>query len=201
MKKLLILLVGINLFASCSEIELPLPFMHLLHRTKMFFIIPDGYKQIEPKQNEQVNWDLAYLHPRQKFEIRYTIRPMDILLKKFKENTMKHDSSNNSPDPNKLYLKNFKTTLDNISSIPTSEYTIFSANAAKNEFNADWGATAVVNVNDDFGRQYKYCFMVFIHKKDIGDAYIFCLADDMALLNNEMKPIIHNLKFNYLPND
>ncbi len=122
---------------------------------------------------------------------------MDALMKEYQENQAGPDSLKKMVNPNNLYQQSFKTALLNISggSLPT--YTMFSPHAAKNEFNADWGANAVVKVENELGNNYKYCFFVFIHKENIGDACIYCLSDDLNVLNKEMGPVIHNLKFNY----
>jgi hypothetical protein len=197
MRKLLPLLFGLTLLFSCSEQELPLQFMQLLSRSKMIFTGPDQYKRIDSIQNNKMNWDLAYINPNEKLEIRYTIQPMDNKLKEYKEHLSKQDSGENIIHPNKYYLSAFKATLLNISDGAAPEYSIFSPSAIKSEFNADWGATALVNVGKGFEMGYKYCYIVFIHKDNLSDAYIFFLADDVKLINREMSKYIHNLKFIY----
>jgi hypothetical protein len=197
MKKLLSFILGLTLLYSCTGSELPLQSIRLLDRAKMTLIEPEGFKRVESKQNKKMNWDLAYVHPHLKFEVRYAIHPMDNILKKYQEHESKLDSGGNIVHPNRLYITTFKTTLFNITDGQSPSYTIFSSAAAKNEFNADWGATAAVNVGKDFEKEYKYCYFVFIHKDNIGDSYIFCLADDLKLLNDEMVKIIHNLKFQH----
>jgi hypothetical protein len=197
MKKLLTLLFGLTLLFSCAEQELPLQFIHLLNRSKMIFTGPDKYKLIDSIKNDKMNWDLAYINPNEKIEIRYAIRPMDIKLKEYKEHLSKQDSGEYIVHPNKYYQSAFKATILNISDGAVPKYTIFSPSAIKSEFNADWGATALVNVGKEFGMSYKYCYIVFIHKDNLSDAYIFFLADDVKLINREMSKYIHNLKFIY----
>ena len=53
----------------------------------------------------------------------------------------------------------------------------------------------MVEVGEEFGQDYVYCLLVFIHKKGIGDAYIFYLADEPQLIPELMKPLFHSLKF------
>jgi hypothetical protein len=163
----------------------------------MVFVEPDGYNRIDSIQNSVMDWELSYLHPYEKFEIRYNIQPMDTLLKEFKELEARQDSGEILIHPNKLYNNTFKAALLKISDGQSSGYNIFSQGAAISEFNADWGATATINASEDFGRGYKYCYFVFIHKNNFGDAYIYCLANDLKILNREMMKVIHNLKFSH----
>jgi hypothetical protein len=194
MRKLLTLSLGLALLFSCTEQELPMHFMQLLIRSKMIFIEPDQYSRIDSVKNEKMTWDLAYLNPIEKLEIRYAIRPMDIKLKEYQEQASKSDSSE-IIHPNKFYQRAFKDVLHNISDGQSSEYSVFSPIAIKNEFNADWGATALVNVGKEFETDYKFCYIIFIHKDNIGDAYIYCLANDVKLIDREMMKYIHNLRF------
>jgi hypothetical protein len=195
MRKLLALLFGLTLLFSCEEQELPMQFMQLLNRSKMIFTGPDKYKRIDSIKNDKMNSDLAYMNPNEKLEIRYTIQPMDIKLKEYKEHLSKQDSGEYILHPNRYFQSAFKATLLYISDGAAPEYSIFSPSAIKSEFNADWGATALVNVGKEFEMGFKYCYIVFIHKDNLSDAYIFFLADDIKLINREMTKYIHNLKF------
>jgi hypothetical protein len=83
----------------------------------------------------------------------------------------------------------------NISGGQLPEYSTFNPEAVQKEFGADYGATVMVEVGEEFGQDYVYCLLVFIHKKGIGDAYIFYLADEPQLIPELMKPLFHSLKF------
>jgi hypothetical protein len=197
MIKYLSIILGLSLFFACSETPLPIHFIRHLNRAKMVFVEPDGFKRIDSLQKSSMSWELTYLHPYEKFEVRYDIQPMDVMLKEFKELEARQDSGEILIHPNKLFNNSFKEALHKISDGQSSEYNIFSSNAIVGEFNADWGATATINAGEEFGRGYKYCYFVFIHKNNLGDAYIYCLADDLKILNKEMMKIIHNLKFSH----
>ena len=121
-----------------------------------------------------MNYEKAFKHPEKKFEVRYAIRMM-------KENNM----------PEAI----LKMTTLNISGGKLPQHTIFPTEAVKKEFNADWGATVNTLVGEEFGQDYKYCLLVYIHKNGFGDAYTFYLADDTDLLQEEMLPIFRNFKF------
>jgi hypothetical protein len=196
MKKLVVFFLGISLLSGCSGKELPLKFIRLLDRANMIFYQPDGYNQIDSIKNNLMDWQLAYVHAYEKFEVRYMIKPMDKMLKEYKEFEAKNDSGQITVHPNKLYNSSFKSLLMDVSGGELPEYNVFSPAAAKNEFNADWGASATVNAGNGFGDGYKYCYIVSIHKDNIGDAYAYYFADNIDLLKKEVTKIVHNLKFN-----
>ena len=197
MKKLIIITICISLFFACTETQVPLPFINLLNRTKMIFTEPYGYILKDSLQSRGGTWDLTYIHPVDKFEVRYAIQPMDVLLKEYQEDLLKKDSNENLIHPNKLYHNKFKKALLNISDGRLPEYTVMTATSAKSEFNADWGATATVDAGKEFGIGYKYCQIVLIHKDNIGDAFVYFLGDDIKIIRRDMGRIVHNLKFDY----
>jgi hypothetical protein len=49
-------------------------FQELLDSAKMVFTPPAGYIETEPVYNKQMNYEKAYKHPTERFEIRYAIR-------------------------------------------------------------------------------------------------------------------------------
>mgnify|MGYP001144088624 CR=1 FL=1 len=141
--------------------------------TNMIFEPPKDYIEIEPIENRQMNYEKAYKHPNERFEVRYAIR-------------------NNKFNISKQI---FEMTVLNISGGQLPEYTLFGTESVKKEFGADVGATVVVEVCKEFGQDYKYCLIVFIHKNGVGDGYIFYLADNKELISNLMMPIFHALRF------
>ena len=195
MKHFLGLLLGLILLTNFTISDLPKEFVELLDRAKMKFTEPNGYKRNDPIENEQMNYELAYKHSNKRFEVRYAIRPMDNLLKEYNAREKNKNKGDINIHPNKWYKNVFEATILNISGGQLPEYSIFDKEAVKKEFNADWGATVGVTVGKEFGQDYKYCLVVFIHKDNLGDAYVFYLYDDKDLIGEEMMPIFHSLKF------
>lgn len=148
-------------------------FKNLLDSNNMTFEVPKDYIEIEPIENRQMNYEKAYKHPTERFEVRYAIRNQNF----------------------GFYKQIFEMTVLNISGGQLPEYTPFGTEAVKNEFGADAGATVMVKVGKEFGQDYKYCLLVYIHKNGMGDGYIFYLADDKKTINDLMMPIFHALKF------
>lgn len=150
-----------------------LTFEMLLDSTKMMFEAPKDFIEIEPIQNRQMNYEKAYKHPTERFEVRYAIR--------------RHNFG--------WYHQMFEMTALNISGGRLPEYTNFGTEAVKKEFNADAGCVVTVLAGEEFGQDYKYCMLVYIFKKGIGDGYIFYMADDNEIIPDLMIPIFHSLRF------
>ena len=148
-------------------------FQELLEKNQMEFTVPSDYTKIACIENRQMNYERAYKHPKENFEVRYAIRSHDLDI---------------APSV-------FQATVMNISGGQLPEYSTFNPEAVQKEFGADYGATVMVEVGEEFGQDYVYCLFVFIHKKGLGDAYIFYLADDPALIPELMRPIFHSLNF------
>lgn len=148
-------------------------FESLLDSNNMTFEPPKGFIETEPIENGQMNYEKAYKHPTKRFEVRYAIR--------------NHDFG--------FYEQMFQMTVLNISGGQLPEYSQFGTEAVKSEFGADAGATVMVQVGKEFGQDYKYCLVVYIFKKGVGDGYIFYMADDNEIISDLMMPIFHALKF------
>lgn len=152
----------------------PTLFDTLLMENGMSFSPPDGMVEIAPIENMQMNYEKAFKDMEANFEVRYAIR--------------RHDF--NFPE------SMFEMTVLNISGGQLPEYTRFGSQPVKTEFGADVGYTVLTEVGAEFGQRYKYCLLVYIYKKDVGDGYIFYLTDDADLISTRMGPIFHALRFN-----
>ena len=148
-------------------------FEDLLEWNKMEFTPPEGLIEIQPIENMQMNYEKAYMHPTERFEVRYAIRNHEL----------------------GFYKQIFEMTALNISGGELPEYTPFGTEAVKKEFNADAGATVMVQVGSQFGQDYKYCLLVYIFKQGLGDGYIFYMADDNKVIEDLMGSIFHTLMF------
>ena len=103
---------------------------------------------------------------------------------------------NQRPFRNSSYKIILNTVIQNITGGVDYKVKEFDSAAVKKEFNADWGATAFVEQNSDFGKGYKYCMIVMIHKKDIADAFYFYMSNSKEKFSENMEPLFHALKFN-----
>lgn len=195
-KSILTVLIFIILTAFTSDNLIPKEFSTLLSRAKLTFIKPDEMIETDCIKNMQMNYDYALKKINENAEVRYAIQPMDSLLAR---NDIAQKKGSNVINPNQLSKTIFVTVLMNIGmgSNGTPEINRLDSLTLKNEYNADYGMTAIVNLGKDFGGEsYKYCAVLMIHKDFIGDACIFYLSDKKIKINEPIKKIFTSLKFN-----
>jgi hypothetical protein len=197
MNKIKFFLIGFCfvILTSFSSDNLPKSFTDLLDRAAMTFDQPSECSETLPIENPQMNYDYALINNAKDFEIRYAIRPLDEQLKNYNEREKNKKSGDMNIHPNKLYAAVFQTIVFNVSGGQLSKIGAFDAQAVKKEFNADWGAIAMVDVGKEFGQNYKYCFLIAIHKDNVGDAYCFYLANTQDDIKKNMLPAFHSLRF------
>jgi hypothetical protein len=183
------------LLTSFSSDNLPKEFTDLLNRSEMIFNQPEGYSETPMIENEQMNYDYAIVNNAKDFEIRYAIRPLDERIKNYNDQKINGTSGNSNIHPNKLYVGTFHTVIFNVSGGKFSKINEFTPEAIKKEFNADWGAMAMVEVGKEFGQNYKYCFIITIHKDNVGDAYCFYLTNTQESFAKNLQEPFHSLKF------
>jgi len=188
----------IILLASFRSDSLPKEFSSLLDRAKLIFTPTEGMIATKCIENEQMNYEYALKYNDNNFEVRYAIRPMDSLLAQYEREKTKGALVIN---PNKWSISAFEATLLNIAiggenSGELPKYSFFDSAAVKSEFNADWGATAFVNIGRQFGgEKYKYCNVIIIHKDFVGDAYFFYVSDKKEGMSDLMEKPFHSLRF------
>lgn len=194
LKIIIIILLSIALI-SFQERKLPKIFARLLDRDELILIKPSGLIEVQPIENEQMNYEYALKYPDKNFEIRYAIRPLDIVMKEYNESMKNKKEGEIILHPNKYYSPSMQATVLNISGGQLPNISAFDSQAVKNEFNADWGATTFVELGEEFGQSYKYCLVVALHKDDIADAYIFFVSDTKVDFDKNMQIAFHSLKF------
>ncbi len=164
----------------------------------MTFMPPPGYIEVPVVKNSQMHYEYAIKDTSRNFEIRYAINPLDSVFIQF--NAMQKNQESGGTvmmiGPNKLYYGAFVSTMGNISNGTRHQIRVFPTDAVKNEFNADWGASGFCEVAGDFGKGYKYCSAVAIHKDSLADAYYFYLGNNPSdFVPDRLIPIFHALKF------
>lgn len=171
----------------------------MLLRTRLTYQPPAGMVETPCVANRQMNYEYALKTPGKKFEVRYALRPMDSLLVQYE--AAKKDSNRLMIDPNRYGRAAFQATLLNIGlGGPDSgilpEISYFDSTAVREEFNADWGAVAFVQLGPEFGgKKYKYCVAVVIHKDNVGEAYFFYVSNKKEGMSELLDPAFHSLRF------
>lgn len=168
-------------------------FKALLDDCGMVVSIPEGMVECNIVTNDDMEYEYAVKYPDKNFELRYAIRP--IRYKEYANEDIKQEFENIAPFRNSSYAIILQTVILNITGGNDFPVQVFETKAVNNEFNADWGATTFIQLNSDFGKGYKYCLIVAIHKKDVADAYYFYLSDTTDHFSKNMQPLFHTLKF------
>ncbi len=168
-------------------------FKSLLGNCGMNVNIPAGFREAKIVENDDMNYEYAIKYPDKDFELRYAIRP--IRYKEYANDTVKRELEGQSPFRNSSYGTILHTIVLNITGGVDYEIQAFDKNAVKKEFNADWGATTFVVLKSDFGKGYKYCMIVTIHKDDVADAYYFYLSNTKENFSENEDPLFHTLRF------
>lgn len=169
-------------------------FNSLLDNCGMHVNIPAGFVESKIIQNDDMNYEYAIKYPDKDFELRYSIRP--IRYKKYGNVKLKEEMESQRPFRNSSYGIILQTVILNITGGVEYHFQAFDKDAVKNEFNADWGATTFVELKSDFGKGFKYCMIVTIHKDDVADAYYFYLSNTKDKFSENMDPLFHTLQFN-----
>ena len=168
-------------------------FKSILDNCGMNINIPDGFVESKIIDNDDMNYEYALKYPDKDFEIRYSIRP--IRYKNYANDIIKNEMENLRGFRNSQYDIILQTVILNITGGVDYIVQSFNENTVKNEFNAYWGATTFVELNSDFGKGFKYCSIVAIHKTDVADAYYFYLSNSRDNFMDYVKPLFHSLRF------
>lgn len=161
----------------------------------MTFEMPKGFVETSVVANSRMNYDYAIKHETKHFEVRFALRPLNDLIKAYKELEKNKKDGDINLNPNKFYQTSLQATVLNISGGQMPQFSQFPPQAVKAEFNAEWGATSFFEVGKEFGQTYKYCMVVAIHKDNLADAYYFYLSDKQETINELAEPVFHCLKF------
>ena len=193
---LIFLLPSIASFAGpAKQGRMPDDFITLMERAGMRFDAPDGMESTPILPNRDQYYNYAMKFPGKKFEVRYAVFPLDSLTRDYERS--KKDTSFKVVEPNSIHKTLLMTIIANTSGGGFYESNEMPAEAVAKEFNADWGAVAVYPTGgSEFGKGYKWCMVMALHKKDLGEAYYFYLCDDKDQMQELMMPSFHSLQFN-----
>jgi len=192
MKKINIVIVLIILSSNAFGQALN-EFKSTLENCWMNVTIPSGFVESKVISNKDMRYDYAVKYPDRDFELRYSISP--IQTKKNRNDTLTSENKEQIKFRNSNYSIILKAIILNITGGVQYKIQEFDNNAVKEEFNADWGAMTFVELNSAFGKGYKYCMIVAIHKNDVADAYYFYLSNTKDKFSENQDPLFHTLKF------
>lgn len=178
--------------------NVPQRFTDLLNRAKMIFDKPDLLIEAAIEDNSQMRYDYALVTATKNFEARYVVRPLDSMLAKYQKDIADKKPGTTHINPNKLHKALFTAILMNISGGKMPNIKTLDPAAVKVTFNTNWGAVAETEVKGKFAGNYQRCTVFAIHKDEVGDAYLFLLADstiDKQKFGQLTNPILPSLRF------
>lgn len=170
-------------------------FTKILDGHRMIFQMPDNYTETEVKKNEDVSYEFAVKSKKNKLEIRYAVFSLIQDVKEYQEWKNSKNKNGVTLDPNTIYEMFSFTVAANIAGSESFKKTVFDSESVKNEFNADWGASYLVECKSEFGKGYKYALITALHKDDVANAYIIFLFDDFDVAQSEIKTAFYSMKF------
>jgi hypothetical protein len=191
------LILESNTRSSSTTFHYTIPHSFAVKRDRggMVFHHPNSFVETGSSSDGVAGWDYALTGLGKEdtgIEIRYKIQPIDTASKTFEEK-LKAILDANNPVIYKAYLTNIANKVADKTS-PLNIKEIEPANL-KDVFNADWGATVMVDPCLRYGGGFKHCYIVAIHKNNVGDAYYIYMLQGKQFLESILKKTLGTLKF------
>ncbi len=147
------------------------------------------FRDIEPAANPVLPYERAVRHQSEELEVRYAIRPLGRVQIEY------DDPHSAAPEPNHLYPLMFTSITDRLSTGRHSPSQEYSADQAREKFNADWAAAAAFDVDPEFSADYKEGLLVALHKNNKADVYVVYLYNDYARIKTYLEGAMSALVF------
>jgi len=194
MKKYLVLL-----FIVPFTVRAQSDFLTLIQELNMSFEMPADFKEVPVKDNPDLAYEYAMKHTKADLEVRYSFFPLKKMIADYEESLK--DTNRVMINPNALYRSFILMNILNISQLrmgsdPMPDVVDFNEDAVMEEFGCEFGATAFFEVNSTYSEGYKYCSMVYLHKKDVADVCICFLMKKPKEFEKYFSLAFHALRFN-----
>lgn len=170
-------------------------FSQILKEHSMIFTMPKEFKQIPVKENDDVLYQYAVKSKKNKLEIRYSVFSLKQRVKEYEEWKNSKNRNGVMTDPNTGYTIFTRAVVENIAGSENFKETLFNQKNVKDEFNADWGGTYLVESKSGYGEGFKYALITALHKDNVADAYIVYLFDDFRTVQSEIMKEFYSMRF------
>lgn len=182
MRLILILIFIISLSFSFHK-EHQQDFEKRLDKYHLKFDKPDNFKEIQIREDTELNYHYALKHNSKDFEIRFLVNNINEKL--------------DLPDDERSFSFFTNVVLNAsgqiIPNIP--EIKVLDPYLAQKDYNADWLANSTFFADSDFSKGFDYCSVVGIRKNDISETYIFLLFSDKDDAVQIIPNVITSLRF------
>jgi hypothetical protein len=171
----LVALAGLMLSGAPVQAEdAEVTFRGLLEESGMILQCDEGYVALSRVANDLLPYEKALRTDDGSMEIRFAIRPLSRI-------TIDYDDPHNAaPEPEHLFPLLFQSLTESLSGGRHSPHREYTAEQARELFNADWAAASTFDVAPEFKTDYRHGFMVAVHGVGKADAYTVMLFDDYA---------------------
>lgn len=161
--------------------DLPAGFSDLLEESGLRLAQAPGFEAVPTTGDVESPYEHAIRHTSGALEIHFIVRPLDRIQIEY------NDPHNAAPEPNHLFPLLFESLTNQLAKrggdAPST--TLTEAEAAEN-FNADWAAVSVFDIDPEYSADYRSAILVAMHRNDRADAYTLLLYN-----NHEFaKPLI-----------
>lgn len=157
------------------------------------FEMPDGYKETDVYENNDLWFCFAIKDKKEDFEVRYSIWSLKPAIEDYKK--CKLDTNCLMIDPNVIYAGRIQANVLNMTGGQNWDIGPFPEQAVKKEFNADLGGSSFFEFNCEFGKGFKYGQMVYLHKENVADVIITYMSNNKDTHSDFMYKSFHALTF------
>lgn len=164
-------------------------FAELLSQHRIELNVDNGFESQPVEANALVDYEGAVRAADGAMEIRYLIRPLAAMQIDY------DDPHGAMPDPNHIFPLLFEALVSRLSGGSYAPSRPFSEQQARDEFNADWAATAVFDVDAEFSTEFRQGIIVGIHRRGEIDAYVVVLYNDFDQIKPRLEAAMRSLTF------
>ena len=161
--------------------DLPLEFSNLLDEASLQLDSVPGFAAVPSANDGGIPYEYALRHNSGALEIRFMVGPLTRIQIEY------NDPHNAAPEPNHLFPLLFESLTNQLAvrggDTPSTVFT--EAEAAEN-FNADWAAVSVFELDPEYSSSYRSAILVAMHRNDTADAYTLLLYNN----HDFAKPLI-----------
>jgi len=164
-------------------------FSSLLKESGLSFTLLPGFHEVKVEPEYVLPYEKRVRNKDNTLEIRYAIRPLDRIEIAY------DDPHNSAPHPNDLFEMLFRTLTETLAGNTYVRSRAYTAEQAKEKFNAGWASLGVFDVSPDVSPDYKQGMLLAIHHNDKADAYLLFLTNDLQKQKEAIKQAKDSLKF------
>jgi len=195
MFKKIFIFVSILFAATSLYAEDLAGFNKLLDDHNMRFIMPKDFSPVPVVENEDVIYQYAIKSKKVKLELRYSIFSLKEHIREYEEFKKKKNGVMIDPNSPPAYYAMTIAVVMNIAGTEKYNETKLAPEAVKTEFNADWGASYIVECKSGYSKGYKYATILALHRDNEADVYMVFLFDDLKTVMAEMLASFYSIKF------